>query len=264
MPQDAPESPETGWRKFLTLPWILLVATLTAITSWIATFVLTDVEQRSAERNPVRVTLEMNPAKVGGFSDEPQSVLLPGTREINEGPGEGCTGFHEWGHGRGGIDARATRLQVTVQGQASGQTLISKMRVIVTKRSTPLKGVTAACPSAGDANLRFLTIDLDQDNPQVEYKGKKPFGFTVEDGEVETLLVTARAEKAYYSWYLELDVVSGPNRHIIKIDNNGKAFETTADDPRQQWSWNYKDTWFRPNGEEKKVGTQSAPEGPDS
>ncbi|MBO3752153.1 hypothetical protein J5X84_39345 [Streptosporangiaceae bacterium NEAU-GS5] len=256
LPKEAAENAEKGWRKILTLPWLLFVTVLTAIASTGVAYIATNVEESSTEADPVKVAVETNPAKVGAFSDMRQGMVIPLVKEVHDSPGEGCGNFHDWARAKHGVDADATRMQITVQGRAAGETLISKMRVIIVQRLAPIKGLTVECPSAGSVSLRLLAVDLDQRNPQLEYAGKRPFGFTIAAGETETFIVTALASKAHYLWRIEMDVVAGETKSVIQVDDNGKPFETTPG-TKGLWSWNYENAWALRNGLERVVSGKS-------
>ncbi|GAA1273744.1 hypothetical protein GCM10009677_28740 [Sphaerisporangium rubeum] len=253
MSVETAENAKKGWRKLLAPSGVLLATVLTAIISWIVTYLATGIERSSTDADPVRVSVETDPMRIGAFSDSAQSLIIPSVRKLNDSPGEGCAKFHEWGLAKNAIDADASRIQIAVQGRAAGETLISNIRVIVLKRSAPVNGLTALCPTAGPVEYRFLTIDLDQPDPSVKYAGKKPFGFKVASGEVETFIVTATAAKGHYLWCLEIDLVAGDKKSTVRVDDDGKPFATTPGTKRT-WTWNYKNAWMSPNGKWKFVG----------
>ena len=67
--------------------------------------------------------------------------------------------------------------------------------VVIVTRETPATGIDLTCPPAGEAELRALSIDLDQRDPRARYQSTegREFGFTLEQGEIETFVVTATA-----------------------------------------------------------------------
>ncbi|MFI9234877.1 hypothetical protein [Streptomyces sp. NPDC053079] len=225
----------------------------TGLTSWGIAYLTTHIEDWSKPEESVAVSVETNPAKVGTFGNQGISGVLPPGKKLATAPGPGCDGFHPWLQANDGIDAGVSKIQVLVEGKASGQVQISNLRVIVLGKETPSSGVLVRCPSAGGANLRTIQIDLDRSLPKIQYLDKegRPFGFTVEKGEVETFLVTATAEKARYSWRLEMDITVDGERKTVRVQNNGKPFQTAPDPHAGGWTWNYKDSWMQG---EKRVG----------
>ncbi|MDI5912414.1 MULTISPECIES: hypothetical protein [Streptomyces] len=247
-PQDDSAAGEKKqWRELLfSLPGLIVTTVVVGVASWAVTYLTTAMETwgKDAE-SVVTVSVETNPAKIGGFSDQSIVGVVPiGTRPAT-GPGGGCSTFHDWLTKNGGVDAGKSKLQVAVQGSASHQVQINNLRVIVVKRDKPPPTVGLTCPSAGNANLRPIDIDLDQALPRAKYKATdgRPFGFTVNKGEIETFLVTALAKHARYAWYLELDVTSEGKTSTLRVDNKGKPFRTAPLPNPPMWSWDYDSTW---------------------
>jgi hypothetical protein len=107
-------------------------------------------------------------------------------------------------------------------------------------------GVAAACRSAGGAQIRAITIDLDAVPPKVRYgDGRRPAAFTVAKDETETFDIRASTQRAHYRWLLELDVVAEGRRQTITVSGRGgRPFETTPD-VNESWEWNYQTSWQR-------------------
>ncbi|MFJ9012876.1 hypothetical protein [Streptomyces canus] len=241
-------------REFLfSLPGLIVTTVVAGVASWAVTYLTTAMETWGKDAEPVvTVSVETNPAKIGGFSDQSIVGVVPiGTRPAT-GPGEGCSAFHDWLTTNDGVDAGKSKLQIAVQGSSSQQVQINNLRVIVVKRDKPPPSVGLTCPSAGSANLRPIDIDLDQALPRAKYKAKdgRPFGFTVNEGEIETFLVTALAKHARYAWYLELDVTSEGKTSTLRVDNKGKPFRTAPLPNSPMWSWDYNSSW---TGSDKRL-----------
>jgi hypothetical protein len=119
------------------------------------------------------------------------------------------------------------------------------LRVNILRRLPRLTGIPVLCPSAAEAQVRAVTIDLDRVPPRVKYAspGGAPFGFTVAKGETETFNVIASATKARYRWLIDLDIVVSGHKRTLRIDEGGEPFETTAAPHRGWWTWNYRDAW---------------------
>ncbi|WP_432114606.1 hypothetical protein [Streptomyces sp. S1] len=250
---------------WLSLPGLVATTVVVGIVSWGVTRLTDGAEQLTREDAPLAtVSVETNPARVGAFDDMGMYGVLPRGAAPATGPGHGCTGFHDWLLGNGGTDAGESRLQVTVQGNAQRQVQISNLRVVVESREEPKPHVGVSCPSAGSANLRFITVDLDSPRPRAEYEAKDgaPFGFTVEAGEIETFLISAKAEKATYGWYAELDIVSGNEKVRMRVDDGGKSFRTAPVPREGGWEWDWKSTWAHyESGQKRGVGEPLLPPG---
>ncbi|MER6361648.1 hypothetical protein [Kitasatospora sp. NPDC001527] len=269
-----PELGETGRQDgrrrrrelFLSLPALIVTTAVVGVVSWGVTRLTDGANSLARTTGPLAtVSVETNPKKVGAFEDTGIQGVLPAGAAPTTGPGTGCTGFHDWLIKNAGTDAGASRLQVTVQGNAERQVQISNVRVVVASREEPPASVGVSCPTAGQANLRFLTIDLDSPQPRATYTSEDgaPFGFTVESGEIETFLISATAQQALYHWYLELDLVSGTKRTTVRVDDGGKSFRTAPLPAAPGWAWDYKSTWTSTtSGRTVAVGEPLVPPSP--
>ncbi|GAA3302140.1 hypothetical protein GCM10020295_47100 [Streptomyces cinereospinus] len=233
------------------------------IVSWGVTRLTDGADKLTQNDAPLAtISVETNPARVGAFDDTSVHGVLPKGATPTTGPGDGCTGFHDWLLKNGGTDAGESRLQVTVQGNAPRQVQIANLRVVVVSREEPAPHVGVACPSAGSANLRLLTIDLDSPQPRAEYNSKDgaPFGFTVEPGEIETFLISATAKEAVYHWYLELDLISGKEQVHMRVDDDGENFQTAPEARTSGWDWDWKSQWVdAESGQKLAVGDPLVP-----
>jgi hypothetical protein len=245
------EKPGKRWGKLTSLPFLALTTALTVLVTWLVTQALTGVERERELANPVTLTVESNPANVAAFSDLSIEVALPATAQTAPDPGSGCGQFHPKLLGMGAADAGTTRVQVVTQGSTSEAVLISSMRAVVTKREEPLTGPLAVCPSAGAAQIRPVSIDLDSQSPVAEpQSGAAEFGFTVAQGETETFLVSATTEECFCEWHLEVALVVAGERQIQTIFNAGRPFRTTASSaltPRLEWD--YEGIWYADGGQ---------------
>ncbi|MFI9781731.1 hypothetical protein ACIHCV_45360 [Streptomyces sp. NPDC051956] len=270
--QGTPESGDTGQGEgrrrrelWLSLPGLVVTTVLVGIVSWGVTR-LTDGAEKLTQDDATlaTVSVETNPARVGAFDDTSVYGVLPNGATPTTGPGDGCTGFHDWLLKNGGTDARESRLQVTVQGNAQRQVQITNLRVVVVSREEPAPHVGVGCPSAGSANLRFVTIDLDSPRPRAEYDSEDgaPFGFTVKHGEIETFLISATAKEAVYNWHLELDLISGKEQVHMRVDDDGKNFQTAPEARAPGWDWDWKSKWVHAeSGRQRAVGDPLVPPG---
>jgi hypothetical protein len=256
LPEAANSASSSSWRrKILTIPGAIAGTALAAAVTWGVAQLLSSVQTKAAARHPISWVVESNPAQIGGFSDLPILLKLPVGRTPTTGPGPGCDGFTAWAHRQGGVDAGATRFAVILRGRMDGQVLISNARAVVVGRATPVRGIAVECPTAGEAQMRPLMIDLDEPHKVAHYEARTHrFGFTLEKGETETFLVTARADRATYLWYLELTIVAGEKPQKVRVTNGGDLFKTTTPARRNVWQWNFEDAWLGPNGQKVRKG----------
>ncbi|MHA4818206.1 hypothetical protein ACXZ65_28030 [Streptomyces aculeolatus] len=265
-PGDSGQSGRTWRELLLSLPGLIVTTAVVGVVTWGVTR-LTDGAESLAQDAPALATIsvETNPSKVGAFEDTAIRGVIPEGARPTAGPGDGCTDFHDWLTDNGGTDAGQSRLQVTVQGNAQRQVQIANLRAVVVSRVEPKPSVGVDCPTAGQANLRFLTIDLDSPQPRVEYESQDgtPFGFTVEAGEIETFLISATAEQSLYHWYLELDLVSGNEHVTVRVNDDGKNFRTAPVPETASWDWDWESSWVHvPSGQELAVGERFIPPTP--
>lgn len=261
--------PRRGWRRLLTVPAIVATTALTGAVSWGVTHFLAETSSSLEARNPIAISLETNPSRIGGASDETIRAILPSGENLTGSPGAGCDGFHPWAMKHGGVDAGTTKLQLIVQGRVPDAVQLSGLRVEVLSASPPLRGVSVECPPAAEAQFRAIAVDLDGNPPRVTYHSStgNPFGFTLNDGETETFNIVASASQGHYEWILHLDVVvSGQRRTFTIRRDDGKPFETTANNVNgRSWSWDYSGSWLRTDpagdghGERVPAGEQLAP-----
>ena len=231
-------------RKLLSVPGIVATAALTAAAGWGATQFLSGVRSGIEARDPLAIAVEEDPACIGAFSDLPILGLIPGDVQTTGSPGPGCEGFDDLGETNRGVDARATKLQIVVQGKVPEPVLLSAMRVKVLERSGPLAGIPVECPPAAQIEYRAIAIDLDAVPPRVTYQpGQEEFGFTVAEGETEAFTVVATTTEGYYEWLIELDVVVEGDERTLEIGTRDHPFKTTAADPTGWWSWDYEGAW---------------------
>lgn len=251
-----PSLPEPWWRKILTLPRVVGLAALGAFATWGIPAGIGYINERFVDPSPVSISVETNPNRIGGFSDLPIDLVLPADSRPSTGPGPGCSGFRDWARKNGGIDAGETRIQVVVKNKKKGDLLISDARAVVDRRTSPVKGIGISCPTAGEAKMRSLIINLDEPDARAHYTGGKQssFGFSLKEGEVETFLITAQAKSEIYDWHIELTVVANQRSQTSRVDDHGQNFRTAPYGKESEWAWDYKDSWTGPNGVKVRAG----------
>ena len=256
MPDAVDDANRPFWRRLLNVPVAVAAAAMTAGVTWGVTKILTSAETAATSEHPLAWAVETNPAKVGGFADMPIELVLPGGTHPTTGPGPGCSSFVDWGMRQGGIAAGTTNLAVFLRGRVDGQVLVSDARAVIVGRRPPSPGIRVRCPSAAEANLRPLTINLDGPDTKARYVSSsgRRFGFTLQKGETETFLLSARAKRAAYRWYLELTLIIGSTQKTVRIDDHGRLFQTTSPTRGDVFDWNDPNGWVGPHGQRIPVG----------
>ena len=229
----------------------VFTALLTASATWFANDVLSKVHQP----DPVGLSVETDPSRMSGVSSADRYGVIPSSVETRGTPGSGgCDGFHSWLRNNHGIDAGETVLQISAQGMTDQPVLLQNMRVKIIDTSAPMSGIAVWCPSAGNAQLRSITVNLDATPPAVVYQSASntPFGFTLQKGETESFIVTAKAAKATYRWTVELDAVINGTAKTLHV-GPPDGFTTTPK-PTVSWEWSWED-----NGASWRNGNQTIP-----
>jgi hypothetical protein len=202
------------------------------------------LDERIEAREPLAVSVEDNPARIGAFSDLPIYGVIPADVRTTGSPGPGCDGFRNWLKRNSGVDAGSTKLKIAVQSKVSKPILLSEMRVKILDRLPPVIGIPVTCPTAGEVKYRSIAIDLDAVPPRVKYQyGKESFGFTVQNGETEAFTVVATTTQQHYKWLIELDIVVEGDQRTIEIGSPSAPFETTARQSTESWQWDFQAGW---------------------
>jgi hypothetical protein len=245
MAQDDPKLKARWWRRILTVPGLILTTVLTTAVSWGVTAVLARVtSSRAVEHDPIAVSLETDPSRISGISTAGVFGVIPASVHTQGSPGSGCEGFHSWLNRNHGIEAGRTSLQLVLQGESDSAVLISAMRVRVLAKLALQDGIPVACPTAGEAQVRSISVNLDTTPPTVDYRSNSTgtFGFTLAKGETETFLVTASASRATYRWAIDLEVVIDGARKTLRVGEPDGLW-TTARPSGPHWEWNFRDAW---------------------
>lgn len=218
---------------------LVVTTAVTALVSWGVTQFATETTKRLGERNPISVTVESDPARTSA-SDGLRQVAIPNEPIVAPDPGPGgCHDLYAWARSIGGLDVEQTQLHLFTRGEVPGEVVISQVTVVVDQRSAPLDARQLVCTPEGDLTSRILTVDLDAAQPIARYTSAdgRPFGFTLDQGEVEAFAITAVTSSSYVRWHLELQVVSGDEQRTLRVDDDGRPFATTAVRPGLRWWW---------------------------
>ena len=235
------------WRRILTVPGIVIFTAVTTAVSWgVSEGLIRLTTAKPDPQDAVAVTVETDPGRISGVSTADRPVVIPASTRTTGNPGSGCDGFYAWATRNGGVDAGKTIVQIIAQGKHDSAVLLSEMRIKVLSKTPPMQGIPAVCPTAGTAQRRAISVDLDEIPPGVSVDsngGASPFGFTLAKGETETFIVTASTTQATYRWSIELDLIVDGVRTSVVIGPQGGFATTVWQDSGQHWVWNSQDAW---------------------
>jgi hypothetical protein len=238
----------TGRRAAAALGTILV----TAIVGWAVTYFAPGIVNPKTDSPPVATNVLDDPAAIDIFSDDGVQMLLPAgavTPTTPNPPGRWCNGFHDWGRRLGGADVDATKLRLIVQGTTDKAVVITGLGAHILNRKL-VTGLNVGCPSAGQAQIRVLALDLDSPNPSATHliRGKRsPFGFTLRKGETEIFDITATTVKPeMVEWNLRLDLTVDGRPQSIEVQDRGAPFRTVAAPKGSSYDWT--DYWVTDNG----------------
>ncbi|HME15842.1 MAG TPA: hypothetical protein VKG83_10420 [Mycobacterium sp.] len=198
------------WRRLRTVPGVIGMTILTTLVGAGITWLVGDLKEANFRpSDAIKLSVETDPAKMSETNSNARywSAVIPSTVRTHGSPFKdgGCRGFHSWVADNHGTDAGTSILQISAQGATDKAVLIQNMRVSIIQTSPPLTGLGVECPTAGNAQLRQIAVNLDATPPTVDYKSDSnaPFGFTLAKGETESFVVSASAAKATYRWRIE-------------------------------------------------------------
>ena len=151
-----------------------------------------------------------------------------------------------WARAAGAVDAGRTDVFATIQAKPGDVVYVTGIQFNVSQRRPPIHGTLAAPPCAGPTYGRFVAVHLDPSPPRVfatssdpkaivgalpSALGLKvkpftlPYKVTNSDGLV--LILEAQVKKFDCVWSAEILWSSNGRNGSVRIDNNGRPFETT-------------------------------------
>ena len=217
----------------------LALAGTTALTT-LVTWAITLASDSATDqlKSPVELTVQSDPTQTAVFSGEKQEAILPGLNSTAPNPSTGCRDLYKYSRAMGGADAKETRVHAFIRRSSPGTVVVTQAIVVVDERLPSLHGSHLSCSPEGELENRNITVNLDAAEPRINYESEtgKPFGFSLEQGEVETFVIRASANRSLVRWHLELEVVEGTETRTIRVDDSGKPFATSAVTGRS-WSW---------------------------
>ncbi|MFF5976904.1 helix-turn-helix domain-containing protein [Streptomyces sp. NPDC012769] len=160
-----------------------------------------------------------------------------------------------WARALGGIDGGHMQLQLTVTGRTQAPVVLTALHVRVVERGTPLDRPAYSMGDGCGSGITPQTFDVDLDAPRPYLKPvagqdgdrvvpAKDFPYKVATGDPQVLNLDVHTEEYAASWYLELHWSSGAKKGVVRVDDGGQPFRTSAIEGRPTYGyWPDKGEW---------------------
>ncbi|MGW3731009.1 hypothetical protein, partial [Streptomyces sp. NPDC000851] len=135
--------------------------------------------------------------------------------------------YDSWMRDRGGVDPFETDIRVTVEGNRGHSVQITDALIAEKKCTNPLKGAYLYSPSAGQVDVVRMGFNLDAARPKAQkHDGYDLSGYyfashniSLSPSEQQTLIISARTEKHYCEFSIQLTVVDGKKSFSVPVRN---------------------------------------------
>jgi hypothetical protein len=242
-------------KRLLSAPW--KVFTALGILSAVGVFLVDEygpgVMDDLRRDDPIRVVAGYDP---NGYSDG-WWMALPSGASLDTTAAElaASSGLRTWLASQGGVDVGWSYVRVAVEGRRNSTVRIVNMRAVVTSRDEPFNGISVLLSSQGQIGVRVVSLDLDE--PEAIARRRDETGnqgepyfrdrvVTLNEGEVEIFEVEGTTIQCYCEWVIELELLVDGEEQILRVDNNGEPFRTTAEAAGSyEASYEYK-PWRKP------------------
>jgi hypothetical protein len=132
----------------------------------------------------------------------------------------------------GAIDANSSLVRLNLRGSGPERITVQKVRVVVSARNRPLRGVFFPAERGGNAELRFMRADLDTGKIVWVNEALEPVppkAIFVTDREEENIDLVAVTDSCDCRWHLELTYTAdGKTGTSVVRAPGGKDFRTTS------------------------------------
>ena len=167
--------------------------------------------------------------------------------DIGTPPSKWSWDWHDWVYEMDGIESR-TVVQLTLQGQTRNQVVVQGVSAKVLQRQEPLGGTAITSLSGGASpDVRTVGMNLDTGRPDYYYDpesgkmSKRPYIFTLNQGEAGVIYVDARTKKFDIAWKLKVALQINGETKVWTVPDDGTPFRTTADVGQPHYVWD--DGW---------------------
>ncbi|WP_406104887.1 helix-turn-helix domain-containing protein [Streptomyces sp. NBC_01003] len=137
-----------------------------------------------------------------------------------------------WVGALGAVASGEQLIKLTVQGTGSDTVVLEDMDVRVMKSGAPLawNDYSMGVGCGGNVDTKSFGVDLDAPRPVSAPKnGQRDFPYKVSESDPEVFYIKANTKAHDVSWVLELKWSSGSRHGVLKVDDQGRAFRTSAD-----------------------------------
>lgn len=222
----------------------LVAASTLAIGVGYITGAWTTLMARVFPQEPVAAVVERDPRVIDSTLpynwERYDYVVAIAPADIPPPPRGFCRERFRWAADLDATDAYRSKLRVYIEGKSNREVIIDGAAVKMTRRPAPRNGTHVACPVAGGL-LNPVQLHVNLDRGTARYgridEPKRPFGFKVGKGERHAVEIQAYTHRYDVRWWLELNVLDGANRQVLRIDDHGEPFRTTAPPPTTV-AWN--------------------------
>ncbi|MFE1016163.1 helix-turn-helix domain-containing protein [Streptomyces sp. NPDC058794] len=151
----------------------------------------------------------------------PKNVLKPPAQQDAVG----------WATAYGAVSANRQTAVLTVQGTGPQTVVLKALHVRVVSSEAPLdwNQYVMGNGCGGEVSVKAFDVALDMGTPlAMPIGGQRDFPYSVSESDPEVFHVNAHTSGHDVSWYLELEWSSGGREGILRVDDHGKPFRTSA------------------------------------
>jgi hypothetical protein len=170
-----------------------------------------------------------------GKSLPPSFVFEAELAEIPPPPPEYEASRWDWGADAGGVDADYTEVSVIVEATTDAAVVILGLDVTVIERRDPAEGILLRSLGGDLIDVRYVSIDLDADPPEVargsgllEGEGDWDFPLSVSPSDLEVFHLFASTESCDCLWVADLEYIYRGTEGKVRLDDGGEPFRTTS------------------------------------
>ncbi|WP_432166745.1 helix-turn-helix domain-containing protein [Streptomyces sp. bgisy031] len=145
-----------------------------------------------------------------------------------------------WVGAVGAVASGEQFVKLTVQGTGSDTVVLEDLDVRVVKSGAPLawNDYSMGVGCGGGVETKSFGVDLDAPRPvSAPRNGQRDFPYKVSESDPEVFYVKANTKAHEVSWVLELKWSSGSRHGVLKVDDQGRAFRTSADAGRPGYDY---------------------------
>ncbi|MEO3764969.1 helix-turn-helix transcriptional regulator [Streptomyces sp. B5E4] len=144
-----------------------------------------------------------------------------------------------WASSQGAVHGGTTNIEAALEPRGDEPVTVTAVHVRKTATGTPLPWAAFAMSSGcgGEVTQAAYTVDLDKPRPVLKPKqggdstqkwDPPALPFRVTDDDPLSLLIHAGTEDYDVRWYLEVEWSSGDDSGVVRLDDQGAPFRTSA------------------------------------